>query len=62
MILVLANTITSKVLKMATKMLSPIKLTLAQHEWLQKEHKRTGNPIAVIVRNLIQEQVEKSDK
>jgi predicted DNA-binding protein len=41
------------------KMLPPVRLTKHQREWLEEESKRTGNTLAVLVRNLIQEQISK---
>ncbi len=43
---------------MTVKMIAPIKATDAQNEWLAKEKKRTGNTIAAIIRNLIQDRIE----
>tara|TARA_R110000823_G_C15838123_1_gene490912 strand:+ start:141 stop:290 length:150 start_codon:yes stop_codon:yes gene_type:complete len=43
-------------------LLSPTRLTKAQYEWLRSEQERTGNPMAAIVRNLVQEQLEKKSK
>ena len=45
---------------MSTKMLAPTRLTKTQYEWLRAEQERTGNPMATIVRNLIQQQLEKA--
>lgn len=42
---------------MAEKMLPPIRITKAQRDWLDDERKRTGNTLAVLVRNLIQERI-----
>jgi hypothetical protein len=39
--------------------LAPTKITEAQRKWLEAEKKRTGNQFAAIVRNLIQEQINK---
>ena len=46
---------------MKTEMTAPIRTTEAQKAWLEKEKKRTGNPIAAIIRNLIQGEVEKDN-
>ena len=40
--------------------LAPVKLTAPQDEWIKAESFRTGNPKTTIVRNLIQEQIEKA--
>jgi hypothetical protein len=42
--------------------LAPTKITEAQRKWLEGEKKRTGNQFASIVRNLIQEQINKESK
>jgi len=47
---------------MSTELLSPIRITEAQRKALEVEKKRTGNTFAVIVRNLIQEQLCKAEK
>lgn len=46
---------------MKTEMTAPIRTTQAQKDWLEKEKKRTGNPIAAIIRNLIQVKVEEEN-
>ena len=43
----------------AKKTLAPILVTAAQREWLDKEVVETGNSIAAVIRNLIQEQTNK---
>jgi hypothetical protein len=43
-------------------LLSPTRLTPAQYDWLRSEQERTGNPMAAIVRNLVQDQLEKKGK
>tara|TARA_R110000868_G_scaffold144297_2_gene363228 strand:- start:852 stop:1001 length:150 start_codon:yes stop_codon:yes gene_type:complete len=43
-------------------LLSPTRLTPGQYKWLRSEQERTGNPMAAIVRNLIQDQLEKKGK
>jgi len=42
---------------MPTKLLSPIRITDMQRKWLEDEKKRTGNTIAVLIRNLIQDKL-----
>jgi hypothetical protein len=42
--------------------LAPTKITEAQRKWLETEKKRTGNQFATIVRNLIQEKINKEEK
>lgn len=44
---------------MEPKLLAPIKITGNQREWLEKEQARTGNSFSVIIRNLIQEKLNK---
>jgi len=39
--------------------LAPTKITEAQRNWLKAEKKRTGNQFAAIVRNLIQDKINK---
>lgn len=42
--------------------LAPTKITDPQSKWLIAEKKRTGNSFSAIVRNLIQEQINKGAK
>jgi len=42
--------------------LAPTKITEDQRNWLKAEKKRTGNQFAAIIRNLIQEQINKGAK
>ena len=44
------------------QMLAPIKITPVQRKWLEAQQKETGNSFAVIVRNLITEQISRTDK
>tara|TARA_R110000782_G_scaffold188983_1_gene278966 strand:+ start:177 stop:326 length:150 start_codon:yes stop_codon:yes gene_type:complete len=46
----------------AKKTLSPILVTPAQRDWLDNEVVKTGNSIAAVIRNLIQEQANKAVK
>ena len=41
-------------------LLSPVQITKKQREWIKKEKERTGNSIATIIRNLIQEKISES--
>lgn len=45
----------------AKKTLAPILVTPRQREWLDKEVEKTGNSIAAVIRNLIQEQANKGE-
>lgn len=49
---------TSRVVE-TVKMLPPVRLTKHQREWLEAESARTGHTLAVLIRNLIQEQISK---
>ena len=42
--------------------LAPIRITVDQKAWLAKEKERTGNTYAAVVRNLIQEKLNKEGK
>lgn len=40
--------------------LSPQKISEAQHKWLMDEKIRTGQTVAAIIRNLIQDKIDKT--
>jgi len=46
---------------MTVKPLAPITITAHQREWLEEEKKRTGNTFAVLIRNLIQDKINKKE-
>lgn len=45
---------------MDSKKLAPQDITKAQRRWLNAERKRTGNPITIIIRSLLQEKVDEA--
>lgn len=47
---------------MHPKPLAPQKVTTEQREWLEGERKKTGSSISVIVRGLIQKEVNKAKR